>query len=83
MEKGNTEEERCVKRNGVLRGNVDLKTSRGGQRTEEERSDMNRRNTEEEKRVKRNGVLRGHVFFKYPSSLQLRTAEEMSDTFSS
>ena len=29
MEKGNTEEERCVKRNGVLRGNVDLKKLRG------------------------------------------------------
>ena len=59
----NTEEERCVKRNGVIRGNVDLKNLGQGLRIEEERSDMNGRNTEEKPCVKRNGVLRGNVVF--------------------
>ena len=48
--------EETSKRKDGLGGNVYLKTSRGGLRTEEERCDMKGRNTEEERCVKRKNV---------------------------
>ena len=52
----NTEEERCVKTNGVSRGIVCLKNLGEGLWTEEGRSCMNGRNTEEARCVKRKNV---------------------------